>query len=36
MLKGIVFGICVTCLANKRLQIVFRNSSNELTILPND
>ena len=35
MLEGL-FGICVTCLANKRLQFVFRNFSNERTILRNN
>ncbi len=36
MLKGIVFGICVTCLAIKGLQLIFLNTSDALTNLRND
>jgi hypothetical protein len=36
MLKGIVFGICVTCLAIISLQLVFRTTSNALANLRNN
>ncbi len=35
-LKGIVFGICVTCLAIFGLQLVFLNTSGVLTNLQNN
>jgi MFS superfamily sulfate permease-like transporter len=36
MLRGIMFGICMTCLAIKHLQSIFRSLSNERTVLQND
>jgi hypothetical protein len=36
MLKGIMFRICVTCLAIIGLQLVFLNTSDALTNLRND
>ncbi len=36
MLKGIVCGICVTCLAIIGLQIIFLNTSGALANLRND
>ncbi len=36
MLKGIVFGICVTCLAIVGLQLIFLNTSDAHAILRND
>ena len=36
MLKGIVFRICVTCLAIIGLQLIFLNTSDALANLRND
>ncbi len=36
MLKGIMFGICVTCLTIIGLQSIFWNTSDALTNLRND
>ncbi len=36
MLKGIVFGICVTCLVIFGLQLIFLNTSDALANLRND
>jgi hypothetical protein len=36
MLKGIVFGISVTCLAIKGLHLIFLNTPDALTDLRND
>ncbi len=36
MLKGTVFGICVTCLAIMGLQLIFLNTSGALANLRND
>ncbi len=36
MLKGIMFGICVTCLAIIGLQLIFWTTSDALTNLHND
>jgi hypothetical protein len=36
MLKGIVFGICVTCLAIIGLQLIFLNTPGALTNLHNN
>ncbi len=36
MLKGIVFGICMTCLAIIGLQLIFWNTSDALANLQND
>ncbi len=36
MLKGIMFGICVTCLAIIGLQLIFWNTSNTHTYPRND
>jgi hypothetical protein len=36
MLKGIMFRICVTCLAIIGLQLVYLNTSDALTNLRND